>query len=146
VKPLINIALDMHECGHSAKTPAVQQVLSWHTKHFAYLVKALRDTPEGAGKLIDNCAIVFKTEGGSGFDPEGNRQRVPHSTENISMLVAGHAGGLKTGKRIIAGTGTSPGDSRPVHVLNTLLKCIGMPDNQAFVSDQKTGFVQGLLT
>jgi hypothetical protein len=145
MKPLIGIALDMHECGHSAKTPAVQQVLGWHMKHFARLVKTLRDTPEGTGRLIDNCAIVFKTEGGSGFDPEGNRDNNPHSTQNISMLVAGKVGGLKTGGRVVAGTGESDTDSRPVHVLNTLLKCIGLPDDRAFVSDQKKGFVAGLL-
>ena len=106
-------------------------MLSWHTKHFASLVKTLRDTPEGAGKLIDNCAIVMMTEGGSGWDPEGVRNNNPHSTENVSMIVAG--------------PGKADSDARPVQVFNTMLKAIGVPDADAFVSDQKKGFVPGLL-
>ena len=49
-------------------TLAVSKVIAWHMKHFAYLIGKLRDTPEGAGTLLDNVAALFLHEGGHGLD------------------------------------------------------------------------------
>ena len=79
--------------------------VAWHVKHFAYLVAKLKGTPEGGGTLLDRCALVYLCEGGRGTDPVGSPGS--HSTENMGLLVAGGAGGLKQGKHI-NGAGRHP--------------------------------------
>ncbi|MGZ3420938.1 MAG: DUF1552 domain-containing protein [Polyangiales bacterium] len=113
---------DQHELGHSApeKTKAVSSQIAWHMKHFGYLVSKLRDTPEGAGKLIDNSAVVMLHEGGHGWDPQGVKDNSSHSTERMACLIAGRAGGLKPGQHVVA-TG-----KHPVNVLNSGMKAVGV--------------------
>ena len=41
-------------------------ILQWHISHYAYLLDKLKNTPEGAGTVLDNCAIVFMPEAGHG--------------------------------------------------------------------------------
>jgi hypothetical protein len=105
--PLTGHRCDCHEVGHGGDvmkkgTLAVSQVIAWHMKHFAYLVGKLRDTPEGAGRLIDNTALVMLHEGGHGLDTATAKQNSSHSTENMAALIAGRAGGLKPGKHVVA--------------------------------------------
>jgi hypothetical protein len=57
--------------------------------HLAQLLTRLRDTPEGAGNLLDSCAIVATSECGDGSS---------HGLTEYPMLIAGRAGGaLKAG-------------------------------------------------
>jgi hypothetical protein len=92
---------DVHELGHGAGSAEdVADALAWHIKHFAKLVAKLRDTPEGAGSVLDNTVMVFLPEGG--WD-----NGEPHSGENMVALIAGSAGGLKPGQHIKA-TGKHP--------------------------------------
>ena len=124
--PITGQATDCHELGHGGVpggTLAVSKGIAWHVKHFAYLVQRLRDTPEGNGKLLDSCALVFLTEGGHGFDPGGNKQNSSHSTENMACLLAGRAGGLKPGQHVAA-----PGQ-HPANVLLTAMKAAGYSGN-----------------
>lgn len=73
-------------------TPEGQRVLrdicKWHVQEFAYLLRKLKATPEGSGTLLDHTSLVSVHE-----HAEANS----HKTSGMSAIVAGHAGGLKTG-------------------------------------------------
>ena len=112
--------LDVHELGHSGKTADMTPAHAWHTKHFAYLVQKLKDTPEGTGSVIDNTVMLLLNEGGHGYDPEGNKMDSSHSTEEMTVLIAGKAGGLKPGKHI------RKAGMHPVNVVNSAMKAVGV--------------------
>jgi hypothetical protein len=82
-----------HEYTHGqVETPRGMRILRdicrWHVEEFAYLVGRLKATPEGDGNLLDNTLLVFVHE-----HAEANA----HKNNNLAMIVAGHAGGVKTG-------------------------------------------------
>jgi len=86
------IRSDIHELGHGAGgIEDVSDAIAWQVGHFATLIQKLADTPDGEGSLLDSSALVFLTEGGWGYDPEGDAEGVSHSSENMAVLVAGHA-------------------------------------------------------
>ena len=119
-------ATDCHELGHGGVpggSVAQAKGIAWHMKHFAYLVQKFKDSPEGNGNMLDNMAITSLWEGGHGFDPGANKQNSTHSTENMTVLLAGRAGGLKPGKHIVA-AGKHPGN-----VLVTAMKAVGYTKN-----------------
>ncbi len=123
---LANVTADVHDLGHGggnipvpAGTPVyniapnynpgdnvgygMSLAHSWHVEHFCYLLNKLRSTPEGAGNVLDSCALVFLWEGGHGAaynDGTDTKEVGSHSTVNMMVLVAGAAGGLKPGKHI----------------------------------------------
>jgi hypothetical protein len=90
---------DMHELTHFAagkKLEAVSDSVAWCVKQWARLVAKLKKLPEPDGtSILDHTAMVLFFEGGHGWDPEGVRKQSPHSTENMAVLLAGHAGGLR---------------------------------------------------
>ncbi|MBM3727668.1 MAG: DUF1552 domain-containing protein [Acidobacteria bacterium] len=82
-----------HEYTHGqVETPRGMRILRdicrWHVEEFAYLVGKLKSTPEGAGSLLDSTLLLFVHE-----HAEANA----HKNNNLAMIAAGHAGGLKTG-------------------------------------------------
>ena len=95
--------MDIHEVGHSPGTmprQAMADVIGWHVGHFARLARKLRDTQEVDGSsLLDHTAMVLTFEGGHGEDPLSGSYST-HSTENMTMLLAGGAGGLRAGQHI----------------------------------------------
>jgi len=96
------LGLDIHEIGHNGSVPAeaMGDVVAWHIRHFARLVRLLKDTPQWDGSsLLDHTALVLCFEGGHGTDPLSGSYST-HSTENMSVLVAGGAGGLRRGLHI----------------------------------------------
>jgi hypothetical protein len=124
---------DLHELGHNGDpvirgTLAVSKMIAWHMKHFGTLIGKLRDTPEGAGKLIDNVAAVFLHEGGHGLDTATAKANSTHSTENMACLIAGRAGGLKPGQHVAA-TG-----KHPANVVISAMKAVGLPEKLGEVS------------
>lgn len=124
--PLTGQATDLHELGHGGVpggTSAMALGHAWHVKHFAYLIQKLRDTPEGNGNMLDNTVLVFLLEGGHGNDPGGARALSSHSTENMAVLVAGRAGGLKPGQHIVAS------GKHPAQVLVSAMKAVGYTGN-----------------
>jgi hypothetical protein len=126
--PLTGHRCDLHEIGHGGDamkrgTLAVSQGIAWHMKHFAYLIGKLRDTPEGAGRLIDNCAVLFLHEGGHGLDTATGKQNSSHSTENMACLIAGRAGGLKPGKHVAAS------GKHPASVVLSAMNAVGVAGN-----------------
>ena len=66
----------------------MRDICRWHVEEFAYLVGKLKSTPEGSGNLLDHCCLVYVHEHAEAND---------HKNNGLSMIVAGHAGGLKTG-------------------------------------------------
>jgi hypothetical protein len=124
---------DLHELGHNGDpvirgTLAVSKMIAWHMKHFAYLIGKLRDTPEGAGSLLDNTVALFLHEGGHGLDTATAKTNSTHSTENMACLIAGRAGGLKPGQHVAA-TG-----KHPANVVVSAMKAVGMPEKLGEVS------------
>lgn len=114
-QPLLNFpkVTDLHEIGHGAGTAEqTADTAAWHVRQFAELVAQLRDTPEGNGSVLDNCALVLMFEGG--FDGVE-----PHSGKNMMALVAGGAGGLKRGHHVRAV------DKHPVNVLLSAMQAVG---------------------
>jgi hypothetical protein len=82
-----------HEYTHGqVETPRGMRILRdicrWHVEEFAYLVAKLKATPEGDGNLLDRTCLVFVHE-----HAEANA----HKNNGLAVIVAGHAGGLRTG-------------------------------------------------
>jgi hypothetical protein len=127
---------DQHELGHAyLGTETFSDVHAWHMDQFGGLVARLRDTPEGAGTVLDSCAIVFLFEGGHGYDPGSGNELSTHSTENMAVVVAGGAGGLAQGEHLVAS------GHHPVEVLNTAMHAVGVQEDLGEV----VGEIPGLL-
>jgi len=82
-----------HEYTHGkVETPAGMRILRdicrWHVEEFAYLIAKLKSIPEGEGTLLDHTCLLFAHE-----HAEANA----HKNNNLALIVAGHAGGIKTG-------------------------------------------------
>ena len=92
-------------------------IASW-----ASLMNKLKMTSEGVGNILDNTAAVFHFEGGNGGRAADGGGSLNHSTDNMTSLIAGRAGGLKSGQHLVAK------DVHPVAVINTALKAIGIDD------------------
>jgi hypothetical protein len=109
------IRADLHEVGHNGDTEfrgqlPVSLLLQWHIGHYAYLLDKLKNTPEGTGTLLDNSVLVFMPEAGHGRHLNSPTDTEPktHSVEDMILLVAGRAGGLKPGRHIPT-SGAHPG-------------------------------------
>src|SRR4029079_5924079 len=119
------IRADLHECGHNGdamtrgKIP-VSTCLQWHVSHYAYLLDKLKNTPEGAGNLLDNSAIIFMPEAGHGQQlNDSTSPNATHSVEKMVLLVAGRAGGLKPGRHIASA------QAHPGQVLVSAMQAVG---------------------
>jgi Protein of unknown function (DUF1552) len=66
----------------------MRDICRWHVEEFAYFVNRLKSIPEGDGTLLDHTCVVFAHE-----HAEAN----PHKDNGLALLLAGHAGGMKTG-------------------------------------------------
>ncbi len=83
-----------------ARTPNGQRIMrdicKWHVEEFAYLLGRLRSIREGEKTLLDRTCLVFVHEHAEAND---------HKNSGLSVIVAGHAGRLRTGEHTRA-TGT----------------------------------------
>jgi hypothetical protein len=137
---LLDMPSDLHEVTHGSigddegqMQDALADCAAWHVKHFARLVQKLRDTESLDGtSLLDDTALVLAFEGGWGFDLESGNEFSPHSTENMVMLVGGHAGGLHT---LSPGRHIRAQGVHPTAVLNTALKAVGVDEALGEVPD-----------
>jgi Protein of unknown function (DUF1552) len=66
----------------------MRDICRWHVEEFAYFINRLKAIPEGDGTLLDHTCVVFAHE-----HAEAN----PHKDNGLAMILAGHAGGMKTG-------------------------------------------------
>jgi hypothetical protein len=75
-----------------ARTPDGQRIMrdicKWHVEEFAYLLGRLRSIREGEKSLLDHTCLVFVHEHAEAND---------HKNSGLSVIVAGHAGRLRTG-------------------------------------------------
>src|SRR5262249_1227125 len=67
---------------------AMRDICRWHVEEFAYFLGRLKSIPEGDTTLLDNTCVVFAHE-----HAEAN----PHKDNGLALILAGHAGGMKTG-------------------------------------------------
>jgi hypothetical protein len=118
-------------------TKAVARGIAWHMKWYAYLIDKFKSSPEAGGTMLDNVVMPMVFEGGHGYDPEKMAGNSSHSTENMVVLVAGRAGGLKPGKHIVA-TG-----KHPATVLVSAMKAVGYTGSSL---GEVTGEVPELFT
>jgi hypothetical protein len=106
--PVSGQLYDMHGGTHNG-APLAADAIGWGVSHFARLVARLRETTDFDGQsVLDNSALVLIFEGGVGQDPESMLESNAHSSENMGILVAGGAGGLKRGVHIHRGNATHP--------------------------------------
>jgi hypothetical protein len=101
---------DLHEVGHNGDAEfrgqlPVSLCLQWHVSQYAYLLDKLKNSREGAGNVLDNSAIVFMPEAGHGrhLNTPTDTQPKTHSVEDMVLLVAGRAGGLRPGMHLPTG-------------------------------------------
>jgi hypothetical protein len=66
----------------------MRDICRWHVQEFAYLLGKLKSTPEGDSNVLDRCCLTYVHEHAEAND---------HKNNGMSLIVAGHAGGLKTG-------------------------------------------------
>jgi len=119
--PMTGVETDFHGLTHMGHQEGVADVVAWHVKQFARLVRKLRDKPEVDGSsLLDHTALVHVFAGGWGYDPEGQGGPGAHSTENMCALIGGRAGGLKPGQHVSA-----PG-KHPANVVISALDAVGV--------------------
>jgi hypothetical protein len=110
------IRADLHECGHNGDATTrgqlpVSMCLGWHIGHYGYLMNKLKQTPEGAGTVLDNSVVVFMPEAGHGIQlNDGTSNYQTHSVDRMVLLVGGRAGGLAPGRHIVAPANTHPGN------------------------------------
>jgi hypothetical protein len=131
--PLLGVekVVDLHEMGHGGATPEqTADCAAWHAQQLGDLVALLKNTPEGDGTVLDNCALALVFEGG---DEGGD----PHTGNNMRALVAGGAGGLKRGHHVAA-----PNNPHPVNVLISCMQAVGV---QADKLGEVTGNVPALF-
>jgi hypothetical protein len=137
VGPISGHAFGLHDLSHKGQVWQLADVIAWHVDHFAYLVAKLRDTPEGAGTVLDNCAVLLLNEAGGGVSYENGSPWSAHSTDNMAMLVAGGAGGLRQGEHVVAPAGLD----HPGNVILTAMHAVGV--NEDF--GEVTGVIEELL-
>ena len=84
----------LHQIAHDERAsgaepqPTVHAATEFTMEQLAYFLNRLRTTSEGAGNLLDNCAVLCTTE-----LSEGN----VHSNDEFPIVLAGRAGGRLRG-------------------------------------------------
>jgi hypothetical protein len=94
--------------------PTIHKITTFCMKQLGVLLETLRTTSEGAGNLLDSCAILATSECS---DPRA------HATTEYPLVVAGRAGGALRHPGIhhrAVGENTTK-------VLLTLLRAAGLP-------------------
>jgi hypothetical protein len=66
----------------------LRDICRWHIEEFAYFLGRLKSVPEGDGTLLDRSAVLLVHEHAEAND---------HKNNGLSVILAGHAKGLKTG-------------------------------------------------
>lgn len=107
---------------------------AWAIENFAYLVSRLKATPEGGGTLLDHCAMVMGFEGGHGGQMDQPVTAADsfssHSTQNMAMIVAGGAGGLRHGRHL------AMPNVHPARVTISAMKAAGGPTTLGQISGE----------
>jgi hypothetical protein len=121
---------DIHSISHNGgSATAIGDSIGWFVLQFARLAKKLRAIPEIDGTtVLDHSACVLMFEGGHGQDPESGGKGT-HSTENMTVLIAGGAGGLKPGQHVVAQ------GKHPANVVRSAMHAVGVDSPLGDISD-----------
>lgn len=135
LEPAIGIGTEVHGATHGRGTPeSTDDAVGWHVEFFARMVAGLRDTPAADGtSLLDHTAVVLLFEGGHGHDPESGGNNASHSSENMSALIGGRAGGLRGGVHIPTER------AHPAQVVASAMQAVGMEDRLGEVEGRIPG-------
>ena len=116
--PEIGVPDAHHPISHHQRDPIrmdkCAKINRYHAELFAYYLQRMKETPDGAGTLLDHTAIVY----GAGMS-EGNG----HVPENLPIVLAGGANGALSGGRHIKFAKGTP--LANFHL--TLLDLLGVP-------------------
>lgn len=82
-----------HHRGHPDFIEKITKINTFHVQLFASFLQRLQNTKEEGGSLLDHSLILY---GGAISDGNG------HSSYDLPLLVAGHAGGVKGGQHLAA--------------------------------------------
>lgn len=117
----LNKPSDLHESNHGGCDALSHgRLIGWHVDQFAYLVAKLAATPEAGRRLIDQVGMLMFFEGGAGRNFSGRRTGYgSHQSEDVVILVAGHAGNLKVGRHFIEK------GANPASVTLTVMRALG---------------------
>jgi hypothetical protein len=87
--PMIGVNDGHHSLSHhqndKEKVRKIAAIDKFFAEQFAYFLKKLQETPEGEGRLLDNCLIIY-----GGAIRDGNR----HDHHDLPIILAGRGGGL----------------------------------------------------
>jgi hypothetical protein len=86
-----------HHGGNPDKLMKKQKIDMFHVEQLAYVMRKMKSIREGNGTLLDNVQLVY----GAGIS-DGNR----HNHDDLPILLAGRASGLKGGRHISYKDGT----------------------------------------
>jgi hypothetical protein len=114
---------------HSENPERVREFARINAYHVSstlpYLLKRLKETPDGDGTMLDNALVIYGS-------PMGNPNQ--HNHKRVPFLVAGHAGGaIKGGVHLKAANGTPLSN-----VMLSLLHTLGLDDLQSFGDSEGT--------
>lgn len=118
-----------HHNDEQGKLDKLEIIDTWEVEQLAYLLKKLDSIPEGAGTLLDSCAVYFSSE-----IADGNA----HGHKNMPIAIAGSLGGLLTPGRHVKYSG-APVANLFISLLN------GMGVSISSFGDDGTGPLPGLL-
>lgn len=62
-------------------------------RRFGYLINSLKAASTSTGNLLDESLVLYTSENGDGDS---------HARTNMPIMLAGHVGGFKTGRRVLA--------------------------------------------
>ena len=112
-----------HIVSHHAENPErvreLARINEYHVSMLPYLLKQLKETPDGDASMLDNALVIYGS-------PMGNPNQ--HNHKRVPFLVAGHAGGaIKGGVHLKAKNGTPLSN-----VMLSLLHALGHDELQSF--------------
>ena len=115
----LGITTGHHDLTHNeaGDQPDVQRTTVYTMEQLAVLLAALKAVPEGAGNLLDSCAILASSDTADGK---------AHSINNYPILVAGSAGGKLKYPSVHY---KSSGENSSM-VLLSILRSVGLPLTQ----------------
>ncbi len=118
-----------HIVSHHAENPdrvrELAQINAYHVGMLPYLLKQLKETPDGDGSMLDNSVVIYGS-------PMGNPNQ--HNHKRVPFLIAGHAGGAITG-----GVHLKAKNGTPLsNVMLTLLHTLGHDELHSFGDSEGT--------
>jgi hypothetical protein len=106
---------------HNGRDPELEAMYlktnQYHVQQFAYLLERLKGISEGDGTLLDHSLVMFCS---NLFDGD------KHQADHMPILLAGHGGGLKTG-RVLDYLDRATDDRRACSLYLSLMDRMGVP-------------------